>query len=539
MTVRMNVPIRVLLVEDSEDDADLVFHELRHGGYDPTCERVCTADALTEALGRDAWDIVLCDYAMPQFSGLAALALVQRHAGDLPVIVVSGEISQEIAVATIKAGALDYVMKTNLAGLAPAVERALREAETRRERRRVEEALKSSEERYRALVENLNELVFTMDAEGNLTYVSPASVHVAAYPADEMIGRPFRTFVHPDDLPGLQSSFERTLGGQLEPHEFRVFDKQGRIRHVSTSSRLRREGEKVVGLTGILTDITARKQAEEEVRRLNAELEQRVQERTLQLETANEELEAFTYSVSHDLRTLLRVIDGFSHVLLQEHAESLDEEGRQHLGRVREGTERMNQLVTDLLTLSQASRNEMRWEEVDLSALVQAIATELQRTEPERRVEFCIADGVLVRGDAGLLGVALQNLLGNAWKFTGKHPAARIEFGTIGVGGSHDADSLPSASVTDVQAELDNHQPVYFISDDGAGFDPEYADKLFGAFRRLHGPDEFEGTGVGLATAQRIFHRHGGRVWAEGAVEKGATFYFTLSDCEKPNESGN
>jgi signal transduction histidine kinase len=245
---------------------------------------------------------------------------------------------------------------------------------------------------------------------------------------------------------------------------------------------------------------------------LNAvELEERVAERTAELSTVNKELEAFAYSVSHDLRAPLRSIDGFSQALLRDGAGELTATGQDYLRRVRAASQRMGQLIDDLLNLSRLMQTEMRHGAVDLSALAQAIATELQQHEPERQVEFEIAEGVVAHGDARLLRVVLENLLGNAWKFTSKHPSARIEFG-----------------VTQVE-----DTPAYFVRDDGTGFDMACADKLFGAFQRLHDRSEFEGSGIGLATVQRIIHRHGGRTWAEGEVEQGATFYFTLPAGER------
>jgi len=237
-----------------------------------------------------------------------------------------------------------------------------------------------------------------------------------------------------------------------------------------------------------------------------AELEQRVAERTVELAAVNKELEAFAYSVSHDLRAPLRSIDGFSRALLEDYEDRLDAEGQDYLHRVRASCQRMGQLIDDLLRLSRVTRGEMRREPVDLSALAQEIAVELQETQPERRVEFIIQPGLAADGDARLLRVVLENLLGNAWKFTGKRRQARIEFG-----------------LTEAEG-----RSVYFVSDNGAGFDMAYADRLFGAFQRLHSLAEFRGTGIGLATVQRVIHRHGGHVWAEGAVGQGATFYFTL-----------
>lgn len=230
-----------------------------------------------------------------------------------------------------------------------------------------------------------------------------------------------------------------------------------------------------------------------------------LKESNRRLESTNKELEAFSYSVSHDLRAPLRTIDGFSRILLEDYAEDLDEEARDYLGRVRAASAHMGRLIDDLLNLSRVTRGPLRRERVDLSVMAAEVVGELQRADPARNVEFVVEDGVTAWGDARLLLVALENLLGNAWKFTSKRPGARIEFGV---------EKRPGGA--------------YYVRDNGAGFDMGYADKLFGAFQRLHSAGEFEGTGIGLATVQRIVHRHGGRVWAEGEVGRGATFYFTL-----------
>ena len=224
------------------------------------------------------------------------------------------------------------------------------------------------------------------------------------------------------------------------------------------------------------------------------------------LQIANQELESFSYSVSHDLRAPLRAIDGFSRIVLEDYSNKLDADGKDSLQRVRAASQRMGHLIDDLLQLSRLTRAEMRHAPVDLSALARAVADELQKNEPERRAEFVIEPNLIVRADASLMRAALENLLGNAWKFTGKQADARIEFGMTTRRGA----------------------PAFFVRDNGAGFDMAYANKLFGAFQRLHRAADFPGTGIGLATVQRIIHRHGGRVWAEGETNRGATFYFSL-----------
>jgi PAS domain S-box-containing protein len=271
---------------------------------------------------------------------------------------------------------------------------------------------------------------------------------------------------------------------------------------IMAATPFRGQGGEVIGIVESFKDITERKRAEEEIKKLNDDLKRHV----VQLEESNRELEAFSYSVSHDLRSPLRGIDGFSQALLEDYADQLDEEGKDYLQRVRAGSQRMAQLIDDLLNLSRVTRSEMKHEKVDLSRIAKDIADGLGQSQPERDVEFVIAEGLTARGDERLLRAAMENIFSNAWKFTSLHPKGRIEFGV---------------------AQRDG-QPVYFVKDDGAGFDMTYVEKLFGPFQRLHLPSNFPGTGIGLATVQRIIHRHGGRVWIEGAVEKGATVYFTL-----------
>jgi light-regulated signal transduction histidine kinase (bacteriophytochrome) len=257
----------------------------------------------------------------------------------------------------------------------------------------------------------------------------------------------------------------------------------------------------------LANDVTARLRVEAQVRHLNEGLERRVVERTAQLEAANHELESFSYSVSHDLRAPLRSIDGFSQALMEDYHDRLDTQAQDYLRRIRGATQRMSELIDALLGLSRVTRAEVQREALDLSALAWTIAAELRRQDPGRAVEFVVTPQLSAAGDARLLRTVLENLLGNAWKFTAQRDQARIQFG---------ARVLPDGT------------KAFFVHDNGAGFDMTYADKLFGAFQRLHSMSEFPGTGIGLATVQRIIRRHGGRAWAEGKVEEGATFYFTL-----------
>ncbi len=317
--------------------------------------------------------------------------------------------------------------------------------------------------------------------------------------------------IHAEDLPQVEHHLRRAVAEKKVGYfNFRIIrPSDGEVRHIqAAASVIADEKGQVTNIVGVNFDITGRKLAEEEIRKLNAELEQRVTDRTIQLAAANRELESFAYSVSHDLTAPLRGIDGWSLALLEDYGDKLDERARQHLGRVRAETQRMGQLIDDLLKLSRVTRAEMRQDVVDITELAQSIARRLREDHPDRQLEFVIQPGLTDRGDARLLRIALTNLLGNAVKFTGRRPQARIEFGLMRV----------------------KERPVYFVRDNGAGFDMAFAKKLFGAFQRMHKASEFPGTGIGLATVQRIIQRHGGRIWAEAQVNHGATFYFTLDE---------
>ena len=259
---------------------------------------------------------------------------------------------------------------------------------------------------------------------------------------------------------------------------------------------------------GLQLEVADRTRAEEEIRRLNAELETRVRERTAQLEYTNAELEAFCYSVSHDLRAPLRAIDGFSQALVEDFSESLSEDAGRYLTRIRAATQRMGQLIEDLLNLSRVSRAALERREVDVSELAGQVVADLRSRDPVRKVEVAVWEDMRAQADQRLLRALLENLIGNAWKFTAKKEPAHIEIGALRDGGA----------------------TTFFVRDNGAGFDMAYADKLFGAFQRLHAASEYPGTGIGLATVQRIVSRHGGRIWADAQPGKGAAFYFKLAE---------
>ncbi|MEW5849084.1 MAG: PAS domain S-box protein [Myxococcota bacterium] len=378
------------------------------------------------------------------------------------------------------------------------------------ERRRMEEIILESEARFRSLVESAEGYaIFMLDADGRIQSWNSGAERNHGYTAAEVKGQPLG-ILYPrgeDGTDPAAAALARARAEGRHEEEGLRLRKNGQPFYASVViSAVHDEEGKLRGFSYVARDITERKQSEERLRKLAETLEKRVAERTTQLEDINRELEAFSYSVSHDLRAPLRSIDGFGQALLEDYADKLDEQGKHYLQRMRAASQRMGELIDDLLRLSRLTRSELQRQRVDLSVMAQSIAAELQRREPWRDVRFIIEENLCTWGDPRLLRVALENLFSNSWKFTAKHAHSTIEFGTT------DYDGVP----------------CYFVRDDGAGFDMAHASKLFGAFQRLHSPSEFEGTGIGLATVQRIIRRHGGRIWAEGAVEQGATFYFTL-----------
>jgi PAS domain S-box-containing protein len=388
------------------------------------------------------------------------------------------------------------------------------------ERERTAEALRASEHRYRGLAERTIQLeaankeletfmfvaesaadaIVSADHCGKITYLNSAAARMFGWTPGEAVGQ-LLTILMPDRF---HQAHLNGLARFLETREARLIGRTvavvGRRKDGPefpaelTLSAWEHEG---MSFTGIIRDITQRK-----------ELERHLAEHTAALEAANRDLKAFNYSVAHDLRTPLRSIDGFSQALLEDYADKLDEQGREYLRRARESAQQMGELIDDLLFLSRVTRSELRCESVDLTALARSVLARLYKNEPKRKAELIIADGLIANGDARSLGIVFENLLDNAWKFTGSCPMTRIEVG----------------------ARQEKGRPVYFVRDNGAGFDMAYAHKLFGVFQRLHSSADFEGTGIGLAVVQRIVQRHSGRVWAEGEPGRGATIYFTLNE---------
>lgn len=373
------------------------------------------------------------------------------------------------------------------------------------DRKRTEDALRESEERFRATFSQAAVGMGLMTPDSHWMRINQRYCDIVGYTEEELKDLTIRDITHPDDREESLKQFQLLLEGRIGNYsiEKRYIRKDGSIVWVNiTASMVADAGGKPRFAVGVVEDITSRKRADEEIERLNTDLAARADE----LEAANRELEAFNYTVAHDLRKPLTVVNGYCQAISEMCGDKLCEKCSAYLREAYDGTLRMNVLIDVLLNFSRMVHVEPRRETVDLSAMAHEVATALKLAEPERRVTFLIAGGMSADGDAKLLRVVLDNLLGNAWKYTGAREEGIIEFGTMEIDG----------------------KPAFFARDNGAGFDMADADKLFAPFQRLPGAEECRGFGIGLATVERIIRRHGGRVWAEGETGKGSTFYFTL-----------
>ena len=531
-------PMNILIVDDTPINLKLLRAQLESEGH-AVFEAHNGMDALA-LLECQPVDAVISDILMPKMDGYRLCLEIRKQAPlrNLPIIIyTSTYISPGDEKLAIDMGADKYLKKpasveTLVAALlevsarphAALQPKALQEFEVLKEynerlvsklkEKNTElqtqtEALRASEERYRLLFERAPDVIFALAPTGAITSLNYAFETITGWPPAQWLGRPFQDILYLDDQPRAGELFQLVLGGERVPtFKLRMRTVAGGFRDVEFTGFSSELSGGRIEVQGIGRDITERLQAQEEILRLNAELEERVQQRTAELEFANQQMEAFSYSVSHDLRSPLTAIDGFGNLLSKEiGASAVSDRGKHYLVRIRAGVVQMGELIDALLSLAKVSRTSLRLEDVDLSALAETLLTGYREREPGRVAQLAIQAGMVVHGDPNLLRQVLDNLLGNAWKFSGQQPQTHIAF---------DRESGP------------NGEAKYVVRDKGAGFDMAYSEKLFSAFQRLHTESEFAGTGIGLATVQRIVTRHGGRIWAESRLGEGATFYFTL-----------
>ncbi len=493
-----NAKLDILLFEDDLAEADLIREMLAEArGNEFSVEHVrYLADGLALLKNR-SFDCILVDLGLPDSQGLETALAVRGQAKLTPIGIVTILDDEELALKALQMDIQDYLVKGEITGTL--LVRSIRYAI---QRKRIAEELRVSEERFRALVTASSEVLYRMSPDWSEMRQLFSKQFLAGTEGPSRTWR--QKYIHPDDQPHVNAAIQEAIRTKS------MFELEHRVRLADgslgwTYSRavpLTDDHGEIVEWFGAASNITDRKRAEEKIERLHTDLAVRAAE----LEDANWELEAFNHTVAHDLRQPLNIVNSFCQVIKELCSDKLDTQCAGYLREAYEGTLRMNRLIDTLLKFSQMAHIELRRKTMDLSRMAREAAEELRSADPKRRATFRIADGVTVDGDPALLRVVMDNLLGNAWKYTAGGEEAVIEFGVAEVEGT----------------------PAFFVSDNGPGFDMADAEKLFMPFQRLPGAEDFGGHGIGLATVERIIRRHGGRIWAEGEPGKGATFYFTL-----------
>jgi len=483
--------------------------------FNPACERA-TQYLAGEVLDRPLWDLFLA----PEEAMAARRVFGRLRAGQFPLRYENDWIAKDGTCRRIlwsnsclvdDTGEVSFVVGTGVditeRERAQDETRSLLDAVQEKKDRVSEKMLGESEARYQTILRAAMHGFWVADTQGVLLEVNDAYCRMSGYSEQELLAMRISDLETAETVKTTAAHIQKTMVQGEDRFESRHRHKDGSILEVEVNVQYRpAEGGRLVCF---LQDITDRKRAENSIRVLNATLERRVDERTAALEEVNRGLESFSYSVSHDLRAPLRAIGGFSNALEEDCGKGLSEEGKGYLDRIGKAVQRMEHLIDGLLQLSRISTGALSLASVDLSAMASKALDDLRRGDPQRVATIDVQPGLVARVDPRIFEPALTNLLGNAWKFTAYADQARMGFSR---------EESPDGTTT------------FCVRDNGAGFDMAYTGKLFGAFQRLHSPQQFEGTGIGLAIVQRIIHRHGGRVWAEGAVGKGAAFFFTLPD---------
>ena len=512
----MDRKMKILILEHDPSDIDLLKYELKRSFPLHSSLVVQTEKDFASALLDFEPDIVLSDYSLPSFDGVSAFHIKNKIAPDVPFILVSGTIGEENAVELIKNGVTDYALKDKLYSLVPKVIRALNEAEERVSKKKMQDALQASESNLKAMFNNTDVGFLFLDAE----YTVVAFNQISQQWASNLFGLNlkenvnFKKLLVPERLASFNTFASSILNGNDITYETSYTAKDKTVIWYCINGKPITDKGNIIGVCIAVTDITARKTAEEEIKLLNTELEERVKSRTAELVEANTALEAFSYSVSHDLRSPVRSVMGFSQIINKEYGHSLNNELKELFTHIEKSSKRMNAIIDDLLVLAKFGKEKLQISEVDMSKLFSNVWDHLLFSNPHNAV---LEMGPLpkVQADGSMLEQVIVNLLSNAVKYSSKKENPQIKVGF---------EETPDST-------------IFYVKDNGAGFDMQSYDRLFGAFQRLHGVSEFEGTGVGLMLIKRIVERHGGSVWAEGKVNEGAIFYFSLPKT-RPSTSG-
>ena len=502
---------RVLLIEDNPGDARLVLEYLRERfGDDCALQEAGSLQAGLKHLQATSFDVVLLDLGLPDSRGLDTFFQVTAVAPNTPVVILTGNDDSEAGVEALEAGADDYLAKQNADSAA--LVRAMRHAV---QRRHMAARLRESEARYRAIVETAEEPIVHAESDGTIVLANARAASLLCAPAAErsaspsLVGRSLYEFVEAGQVQALQTLVQ-TATGQRGSHELQLRRDDGAAIWVKAAAKRTASADTPRGAVVLLfSDVTERRGVQAELQALQREFETRVDDRTASLQALNADLEAFSFSVAHDLRTPLNGILGFAALMQQDEQHPLATPQRRRLQIIEDSARGMDALIAGLLQLARLGRQAMVLEPLDLSALAHTIAATLQAAEPARAVQWQIEPGLRADGDKRLLEVVLGNLLGNAWKYSASSSPALIEFGRV-----------PETGVAAM--------PTYFLRDNGIGFDPGHAEGLFTPFYRAPSAQAYAGSGIGLANVRRAVNRHGGSVWAEGQAGAGACFYFTL-----------
>ncbi len=526
----MDKKIKILHLEDSLTDSDLIHSLIESGSIEHDYFLVDEEKDFINILETEKIDIILSDYSLPGYNGNEALKFVKEKFPNMPFIFVSGAMGEDAAINAMLNGATDYVLKNKLERLVPAIKRAMNEHELEVKRKQAEIALKDSEERFKAIFNDAPMGIALIDSlTGKIYNVNPMFAKIAGRTIEEIADIDWITITHPDDIKVESNNMAQLIAGKINGFrlEKRYVHPNGSTVWVNmTISQIVYYDKLLPRHLCMIEDITERKQAEQDLIIANNELDYQNKEkekRAAELiitdkelvfqteekekrEVANKELEAFSYSISHDLRAPLRHIGGFVDLLIKSNSDQLDDTGKRYLNTISESSREMGNLIDALLTFSRLSSAELQRTNINSNNLVNHVLKTFSEETEGKNIEINISELPDTKGDETLINQVWVNLISNALKYSRKKVKAVIDIGS----------------------KIENGKTIFYVKDNGAGFDMKYADKLFGVFQRLHKARDFEGIGIGLANVNRIIIRHGGKCWAIGEVDNGATFFFSI-----------